>query len=86
MKLSKELLMRAVNAAFEFNAENKNANAHVTYDAYSLTLGLNVCGSESWNYYKISSRFQRVSDLHADSHEENLVGFLLALESHSSTL
>ena len=83
MKLSKELLLQAVNAAFEFNAENENANAHVTYGAYSLTLGLNVYGSESWNYYKISSRFQHISDMHTDSHEENLEGFLLALESHT---
>ena len=83
MKLSKELLLQAVNAAFEFNAENENANAHVTYNAYSLTLGLNVYGSENWAYYKISARYQPISDMHANSHEENLEGFLDALKSHT---
>ena len=84
MKLSKELLLQAVNAAFEFNAENDDASAMVCYDAHGLTLGLNVYESESWAYYKISSRFQPMSDMHAKSHEENLAGFLLALKSHTS--
>lgn len=84
MKLSKELVLQAVTAAFEFNAENENASAHVTYDAYSLTLGLSVFGSESWAYYKISARYQPINDMHAESHEQNLAGFLDALKSHTS--
>lgn len=86
MKLSKELLLQAVNAAFDFNAKNDDANAHVSFDGYGMTLGLNVYESESWSYYKISSRYKPMSDMHADSHEENLEGFLDALKSHSSTL
>lgn len=84
MKLSKELVLQAVNAAFEFNTENENASAHVTYDAYSLTLGLSVFGSENWTYYKISARYQPINDMHADSHEKNLEYFLDALKSHTS--
>ena len=84
MKLSKELLLQAVNAAFEFNAENSDASAHVSFDKYSMTLELNVFSEENWAYYKISSQHSPVSDLHVDSHEENLKGFLLALKSHTS--
>jgi len=79
MKLSKELLLKAVNAAFEFNAENKNAGAMVSYDTHGLTLGLNLFGKDGgFTYYEITN-------FDAD-HEKNVSDFILALKSHSSTL
>ena len=87
MKLSKELLLQAVNAAFEFNAENENASAMVSYDTHGLTLGLNVFGKDGgFTYYKISTSYTTDDDVYAKSHEENLTEFLDALKSHSSTL
>lgn len=87
MKLSKELLMRAVNAAFEFNAENENASAMVSYDTHGMKLGLNTFSKDGgFTYYKISTSYTTDESIYADSHEENLEGFLLALKSHSSTL
>ena len=83
MKLSKELLLQGVNAAFDFNAENDDASAHVSFDRYGMTLGLNIFDKDSWSYYKISSHYPPMSDMHTDSHEENLEGFLLALKSHT---
>ena len=84
MKLSKELLLQAVTAAFEFNADNDDASAHVSFDKYSMTLGLNVFSEENWAYYKISTLIHADSDMYAQSHEENLEGFIDALKSHTS--
>lgn len=85
MKLSKELLLQAVNAAFEFNAENENASAMVAYDTHSMKLGLNTFSKDGgFTYYKISTSYTTDDDVYAKSHEENLEGFLLALESHTS--
>lgn len=86
MKLSKELVLQAVTAAFEFNAENDHATASVNYSKNNLALGLNIFSEEKWAYYKVSTQFTTDDPIYADSHEENLVGFLLALESRSSTL
>lgn len=84
MKLSKELLLQAVTAAFEFNAENENATASVTYNTYSLKLGLNVFTETKWAYYKISNSTHLDSEICAESHEQNLADFLDALKSHTS--
>lgn len=84
MKLSKELLLQAVNAAFEFNAENNHATASVNYSNDSLALGLNVFADSGWAYYKISTASHTDDPIYAHSHEENLKGFLNALKSHTS--
>ena len=85
MKLSKELLLQAVNAAFEFNAENENASALVSYDTHGMKLGLNTFSKDGgFTYYKISTSYTTDESIYADSHEENLEGFLLALKSHTS--
>ena len=84
MKLSKELLLQAVNAAFEFNAENDHAAASVSYSKDNLALGLNIFSQEKWAYYKVSTMFTTDDPIYADSHEENFEGFLLALKSHTS--
>ena len=84
MKLSKELLLQAVNAAFEFNAENNHATASVNYSNDSLALGLNVFSQEKWAYYKVSAQFTTDNPIYAHSHEENLEFFLSALKSHTS--
>ena len=84
MKLSKELLLQAVNAAFEFNAENDRATASVNYSKDNLALGLNVFSEKKWAYYKVSTQFTSDDPIYAQSHEENLEGFLLALKSHTS--
>lgn len=83
MKLSKELLLQAVTAAFEFNAENDHATASVNYSNDSLTLGLNVFSEEKWAYYKVSTQFTTDDPIYADSHEENLKGFLFALRENA---
>lgn len=83
MKLSSQLVLRAVNAAFEFNAENDHAAASVSYSKDSLVLGLSIFSEEKWAYYKVSTQFTTNDPIYADSHEENLAGFLLALESHT---
>ena len=84
MKLSKELLLQAVTAAFEFNAENNHATASVNYSKDNLALGLKVFSEEKWAYYKISTASHADDPIYANSHEENLVGFLNALKSHTS--
>ena len=84
MKLSKELLLQAVTAAFEFNAENDQATATVSYSDNTLTLGLNVFSEEKWTYYKVSTTSHSNDPIYAQSHEENLEGFLSALKSHTS--
>lgn len=85
MKLSKELLLQAVNAAFEFNAENENASAMVSYDTHSMKLGLNTFSKDGgFTYYKISTSYTTDESIYANSHEENLEGFLNALKSHTS--
>lgn len=84
MKLSKELLLQAVNAAFEFNAENNHAKANVSYSDNNLALGLSVFSEEKWSYYKVSTQFTTDDPIYAHSHEENLEGFLNALKSHTS--
>ena len=84
MKLSKELLLQAVTAAFEFNAENDHAAASISYSKDSLTLGLNVCSESKWAYYKVSTQFTTGNPIYAASHEENLAGFLDALKSRTS--
>lgn len=86
MKLSTKLIMQAVNAAFEFNAENDHATASVNYSKDNLALGLNIFTDSGWAYYKVSTTLRSNDPIYADSHEENLEGFLLALKSHSSTL
>ena len=84
MKLSKELLLQAVNAAFEFNAENDHATASVNYSKDSLALGLNIFTDSGWVYYKVSTQFTTDDPICAHSHEENIEGFLNALKSHTS--
>ena len=84
MKLSKELLLQAVTAAFEFNAENNHAKANVSYSDNNLTLGLNVFTDSSWAYYKVSTASHTDDPIYAESHEKNLEGFLDALKSHTS--
>ena len=85
MKLTKELLLQAVNAAFEFNAENDNASAMVSYDTHGLKLGLNTFSKDGgFTYYKISTSYTTDEPIYANSHEENLAGFLDALKSHTS--
>ena len=84
MKLSKELLLQAVTAAFEFNAENDQAKANVSYSDNTLTLGVNCFEKDSWAYYKISTASHTGDPIYAASHEENLAGFLDALKSHTS--
>ena len=86
MKLSKELLLQAVTAAFEFNAENDHATASVNYSKDHLCLSLNIFLADDFAYYKISTPIHADSDMYAKSHEENLECFLEALKSHSSTL
>lgn len=77
MKLSKELVLQAVTAAFEFNAENDDASAMVSYDTHGLTLALNLFGKDGgFTYYEITN-------FDAD-HEKNVSDFILALESHTS--
>ena len=84
MKLSKELLLQAVTAAFEFNAKNNHATASVSYTKNNLALGLNVFGEEKWAYYKVSAASHTDDPIYAASHKENLKGFLNALKSHTS--
>ena len=84
MKLSKELLLQAVTAAFEFNAENDHATASVNYSNGGLVLGLNVFTDSGWAYYKVSTQSATDHPIYAHSHEENLEGFLNALKSHTS--
>lgn len=84
MKLSKELLLQAVTAAFEFNAENHHAKANVLYSDNNLTLGVNCFEKDGWAYYKISTASHADDPIYAQSHEENLAGFLNALKSHTS--
>ncbi len=84
MKLSKELLLQAVNAAFEFNAENNHAAASVSYSKGNLALGLNIFSEEKWAYYKVSTQFTTDDPIYAQSHEENIANFLDALESRTS--
>lgn len=83
MKLSKELLLQAVNAAFEFNTENDHATASVNYSKDSLALGLNVFTDSGWAYYKVSAQFTTDDPISAHSHEENLSGFLAALQENT---
>lgn len=84
MKLSKELLLQAVTAAFEFNAENNQATATVSYSENSLTLGVLCCEKGTWVHYKISTPNHTGEEMYAASHEENLAGFLNALKSLTS--
>ena len=84
MKLSKELVLQAVTAAFEFNAANENATASVNYSKDHLCLSLNIFLADDFAYYKISTPIHADSDMYAQSHEENLDGFLNALKSHTS--
>lgn len=84
MKLSKELVLQAVNAAFEFNAENDRAAASVSYSKDSLALGISVYSEEKWAYYKVSAQFTSDDPIYAASHEESLAGFLNALKSLTS--
>ena len=84
MKLSKELLLQAVNAAFEFNAENKQATATASYRNDDLTLGVICYKKGGWVYYKVSTAHRTDDEMYAASHEENLAGFLDALKSHTS--
>lgn len=84
MKLSKELVLQAVTAAFEFNAENNQAKATVTYSVNTLTLGVLCWKKGTWAYYKISTPNHADEDIYTDSHEENLACFLNALKSLTS--
>lgn len=84
MKLSSELVLQAVNAAFEFNAENDHAAASVNYSKDHLCLSLNIFLADDFAYYKISTPIHADSDMYAQSHEENLEGFIDALKSHTS--
>ena len=84
MKLSKELLLQAVTAAFEFNAENDQAKANVSYSDNTLTLSVNCFEKDGWAYYKISTASHADDPIYAASHEENLAGFLDALKSRTS--
>lgn len=84
MKLSKELLLQAVTAAFEFNAENDHATASVNYSKDNLSLGLSVFADSGWAYYKVSTSSHTDDPIYAHSHEENLKGFLNALKSPTS--
>lgn len=84
MKLTKELVLQAVNAAFEFNAENDHAVASVNYSKNNLALGLNITSQGEWAYYKVSTTSHSNDPIYAQSHEENLKGFLDALKSHTS--
>ena len=83
MKLSKELLLQAVNAAFEFNAENNQATATASYRNDDLTLGVICYKKGGWVYYKVSTANHTGDQIYADSHEENLAGFLAALQEIS---
>lgn len=83
MKLTKELLLQAVNAAFEFNAENNHATANVSYSKGNLVLGLNIFSEEKWAYYKISTKFTTNDPIYAQSHEENIEGFIAALQENA---
>lgn len=83
MKLSKELLLQAVTAAFEFNAENNHAAASVSYSKDNLALGINIFSEEKWAYYKVSTKFTTDDPIYAKSHEENLEGFLAALKENT---
>ena len=83
MKLSKELVLQAVTAAFEFNAENNQAKANVSYSDNTLTLGVNCFEKDGWAYYKISTASHADDPIYAASHEENLKGFLAALQEIS---
>lgn len=83
MKLSKELVLQAVTAAFEFNAENKHAVASVGYSEDNLSLGLNVFTDNGWAYYKVSTTSHSNDPIYAESHEKNLEDFLGALKSHT---
>ena len=80
MKLSKELLLQAVTAAFEFNAENDQATATVSYSDNTLTLGVSCFEKCGWAYYKISTASHADDPIYAASHEKNLAGFLAALQ------
>lgn len=84
MKLSKELLLQAVTAAFEFNAENNQAKATVTYNDNTLTLGVLCHKKGTWAHYKISTANHTDDPIYAASHDENLAGFLDALKSLTS--
>ena len=84
MKLSKELLLQAVTAAFEFNAENDQATATVSYSDNTLTLGVSCFEQCGWAYYKISTASHTDDPIYANSHEENLAGSLNALKSLTS--
>ena len=84
MKLSKELVLQAVTAAFEFNAENHQATATASYSENTLTLGVLCYKKGTWAHYKISTPNHTDEDIYTDSHEENLVGFLDALKSLTS--
>ena len=83
MKLSKELLLQAVTAAFEFNAENNQAKANVSYSDNTLALCVNCFEKDDWAYYKVSTAIHTNDQIYADSHEENLAGFLAALQEIS---
>ena len=83
MKLSKELLLQAVTSAFEFNAENNQAKAIVTYSDNNLTLGVNCFEKDGWAYYKISTANHTDDPIYSASHNENLAGFLAALQEIS---
>lgn len=84
MKLSSQLVLRAVNAAFEFNAENDHAAASVSYSKENLALGLSIFSEEKWAYYKVSTQFTTDDPIYAESHEQNIADFLDALKSHTS--
>ena len=83
MKLSKELVLRAVTAAFELNTENNHAKATASYSDDALTLGVICCKKGGWVYYKVSTANHTGDQIYADSHEENLAGFLAALQEIS---
>lgn len=84
MKLSNELVLRAVTAALEFNAENDRATASVNYSKDNLSLGLNIFSEKNWAYYKVSTNYATNDPIYAESHEQNLADFLDALKSHTS--
>lgn len=84
MKLSKELLLQAVTAAFEFNAENNQATATASYSDNNLMLSVICHEKGDWVYYKISTAIHDNDPIYANSHEANLAGFLDALKSHTS--
>lgn len=84
MKLSKELVLQAVTAAFEFNAENNQAKATVTYSDDTLTLGVFCHKKGTWAHYRVSTKNHVLEHIYANSHEENLAGFLDALKSLTS--